>query len=217
MLHQSGPAGVGWGFFQPSQNLVEAFQVDANGLPILDVASRPPVANDMGINSSVDWTPPATTFDPRMDWTVMRRGIDFLGWGICEGESWIREQPNGGPYMTKKYMQTLEEQNTLVEGRGFNNGKNYRALTLGHVLLWRAEVAVSEGDLDMARDLVNQIRNRAKSSDVVMGLCLTTVFDGSPIVVDWNQPAANYDVQPYPGGGVYPFDNTANALKAVQT
>jgi hypothetical protein len=212
---QAGPAGIGWGFFQPSQNLIEAFQVDASGLPIIDPAARPAVASDMGVSSTEDWTPPTTTFDPRMDWTVMRRGVDFLGWGICEGASWIREQSNGGPYMQKKFMQTFEEQNSLVEGRGFNNGKNYRAITLGHVLLWRAEIAVSDGDLGMARDLVNQIRNRAKSSDVVMGKVSTTVFDGSPIVVDWTQPAANYDVQPYPATG-YPFDNATNAMKAIQ-
>ena len=214
--HQSGPAGVGWGFFQPSYNLFKCFQVDANGLPYLDQSVAPVIVHDMGVASSTDWTPPTNTFDPRMDWIISRRGVDFLGWGICEGSSWIREQPNGGPWMQKKFFQTFEEQNSLVEGRGFNNGKNYRAMTLTHVLLWRAEIAVSEGDLNGARLLVNQIRNRAGTSDVVMGLCSTTTFDGSPIVVDWNQPAANYDVQPYPGGGVYPFDNAANALMAVQ-
>ncbi len=40
-FHQNGPASCGgWGFYQPSQNLFEAFQVDAAGLPVLDVTAR---------------------------------------------------------------------------------------------------------------------------------------------------------------------------------
>ena len=51
-MHQAGPASCGgWGFFQPSQDLFEAYQVDANGLPILDVAARAVLANDMGKGS----------------------------------------------------------------------------------------------------------------------------------------------------------------------
>ncbi|MCD6354011.1 MAG: RagB/SusD family nutrient uptake outer membrane protein, partial [Prolixibacteraceae bacterium] len=99
-MHQSGPAGLGWGFYQPSENLFEAFQVTDDGLPVLDVEDRDPLVNDMGIASNADFTPTDHLLDPRVDWTISRRGIDFLGWGICEGASWIRQQDNGGPYMT---------------------------------------------------------------------------------------------------------------------
>jgi hypothetical protein len=67
----------------------------------------------------------------------------------------------------------------------------------------------------MARDLVNQIRNRAKNSTPVMGLCTSTKNLEADPVVDWTQPAANYVIEPYPPTG-YPFDNAANALLAVQ-
>jgi len=214
-MHQSGPAGLGWGFFQPSQNLFEAFQVTAAGLPILDVAARPALANDMGVNIGVDFTPTTELLDPRCDWTISRRGIDFLGWGICEGASWIREQSNGGPYMTKKYMQLKSEEGLNLSGRGFNNGKNYRAITLTHVILWSAEIAVSENRLDDARLLVNQIRDRAATSDVVMGFCSSTTFGAGDPVVDWNLPAANYLVSPYPPGAPA-FATQAEAWKAVQ-
>ena len=36
-MPHAGPAGIGWGFYQPSQNLFDAFQVTEDGLPILDV------------------------------------------------------------------------------------------------------------------------------------------------------------------------------------
>ncbi|MDZ7719479.1 MAG: hypothetical protein U5K72_11745 [Balneolaceae bacterium] len=55
--HQAGPAGVGWGFYQPSQNLFEAFQTTENGLPVLDVEDRDPLANDMGLGSAEEFVP----------------------------------------------------------------------------------------------------------------------------------------------------------------
>lgn len=197
-MHQSGPAGLGWGFYQPSQNLFEAFQVDDNGLPILSVEDRIALANDMGIPSNAEFTPTTHLLDPRVDWTISRRGIDYLGWGICEGASWIRQQDNGGPYMTKKFMQKKENQSLNTFGRGFDNGKNFRAYRYSHILLWRAEVAVEENDLPLARVLVNLIRARAQRSEVVMGKVSTNIFDGRAIEVEWSQPAANYKVEPYP-------------------
>jgi len=147
-MHQSGPAGIGWGFYQPSQNLFEAFQVDADGLPVMDVADRDPLEHDMGIASSATFVPTNHLLDPRVDWTISRRGIDYLGWGISEGASWIREQSHGGPYMTKKFMHLYSERSLNLSGRGFNNGKNYRAYRLAHILLWRAEIHVEDGELE---------------------------------------------------------------------
>jgi hypothetical protein len=214
-MHQSGPAGLGWGFYQPSQNLFEAFQVTEEGLPVLDVEDREPLANDMGLASNDEFTPTDKPLDPRVDWTISRRNIDFLGWGICAGASWIRQQDNGGPYMTKKFMQTADNQSLNAYGRGFDNGKNFRAYRYSHVLLWRAEIAVEDNDLNYARELVNMIRNRAKGSNVVMGKVSNTKFDGSPIVVDWEQPAANYLIEPYPADADE-FSTPEKARKAVR-
>lgn len=215
--HQKGVASLGgWGFYQPSQNLFEAFQVDANGLPVLDVASRDAIVNDMGVSSGTSFVPTDHLMDPRVDYTIARRGVDFLGWGIHPGADWIREQSNGGPYMTKKFMMLKSEQGLNTYGAGRDNGKNYRAYRYAHILLWRAEVAVEENQLDAARQLVNQVRQRAKDSPPVMGLCTSTSNLTSNPTVDYTQPAANYKVEPYPGGGVYPFDSQANARKAVR-
>lgn len=214
--HQTGgAAAVGWGFYQPSQVLVDAFQVDNNGLPILDINARATVKNDNGVLSVNDFTPTDQLLDLRLDWTVSRRGVDFLGWGICPGQSWVRTQANGGPYMTKKFMHfaaTHAQQN----GQGNFNNRNYRKYRYSHVLLWRAECAVEEGDLNYARELVNMIRNRAKGSTPVMGLCLNTKFDAAtPIEVDWTKPAANYKVEPYPAGHAA-FASADQARKAVR-
>lgn len=77
--------------------------------------------------------------DPRVDWTISRRGIDYLGWGICAGSNWIREQANGGPYMTKKFMHLAANKSLQTNGSGFDNNRNFRAYRLAHILLMRAE------------------------------------------------------------------------------
>ena len=217
-FHQKGPASCGgWGFYQPSQNLFEAFQTTTEGLPVLDPTLRDPLESDMNVGSGEDFTQTSHPLDPRVDHLIARRGVDFLGWGIHPGNDWIREQPNGGPYMTKLFMHTKAEQSLNANGTGFNNGKNYRTYRYASILLWRAECAIVDGDLDYARELVNMIRNRAKNSAPVLGLCTSTKnLEASP-VVDYTQPAANYVIEPYPDvTGQYPFDNAANALLAVQ-
>lgn len=214
-MHQAGPAGIGWGFYQPSQNLFEAYQVTEEGLPVLDDEARKALVNDMGIASTAEFHPTDELLDPRVDWTISRRGIDYLGWGICEGRSWIREQPNGGPYMSKKFMHKASNQSLNTNGSGFDNGKNFRAIRFSHILLWRAEIAVEDGELEAARQLVNQIRERAQKSEPVMGRVSTYVFDGRPLEVDWEQPAANYKVEVYPEGADA-FSSQDKARKAVR-
>ncbi|HEX2969008.1 MAG TPA: RagB/SusD family nutrient uptake outer membrane protein [Bacteroidales bacterium] len=215
-FHQKGTASCGgWGFYQPSSDLFNAFQVDANGLPVLNHADRVNLPTDMGKGSADNFTPTTAPLDPRVDYLIARRGVDFLGWGIHPGNDWIREQNNGGPMMTKIFMHRKDEQSLNLNGSGFNNGKNYRMMRYASILLWRAECAINDNDLALARDLVNQVRNRAKNSPRVMGLCTSTADLLTDPVVDYTKPAANYKVEPYPATG-YPFDTQANALKAVQ-
>ncbi|WP_247236146.1 RagB/SusD family nutrient uptake outer membrane protein [Telluribacter sp. SYSU D00476] len=189
----SAPGGC-CGFYQPSQNLVNAFKTDANGLPLLDTFNDEDVKNDEGLASSAAFTPHEGTLDPRLDWTVGRRGIPFLNWGVHPGRNWIRDQSFGGPYTFKKFFAYSGENAGAESPRA--NSNNYRALRFADVLLMRAEVAVEEGDLDMALKIVNQIRTRA-------GNVVVTTADG--------KPAANYLVKPYPS-----FPSQEYARKAVR-
>lgn len=215
-MHQAGPAGIGWGFYQPSQTLFNSYQVTNDGLPVLDVQNRVNLKTDMGVESNQTFVPTDALLDPRVDWTIARRGVDYLGWGIHQGKAWIREQPNGGPFMTKKFMHLERNKALQTNGSGFDNNRNFRAYRYAHVLLWRAEIHIEEGELDQARQKINMVRERAKSSDVVMGLCTTYAFaPGVPIVVDWSKPAANYKVEPYPAGHAA-FASQAEARKAVR-
>jgi len=204
------------GFHQPSQNLVNAFKVDANGLPLLDNYNDIDLKKDQGILSKATFVPFTDFVDPRLDWTVGRRGIPYLDWWVMRGYDWIRDQENGGCYLPKKNMFYQADQGTLSTTTGWATGvnaNNYRAYRYAHVLLWRAECYVESAtpDLEAARQLVNQVRIRARDGNRVMGLCTSYELNPGVVpVVDYTQEAANYDVQPY-----LSFTSQEYARKAV--
>ena len=241
----SGPAAQGgWGFYQPSQSLVDAFMVNSEGLPYLDVNTRPHFPNDMGIESPGEYPRPGdlnpweVPIDLRMDWTVSRRGVDYQGWGIMGGDNWIRDQPNGGPWMTTKYT-VFEKNNSAQSADRMYNNRNFRYFRYAHVLLWRAECYVEAGEFDNARELVNMVRERAKNSTPVMGLYTGKRFTYTGTIpssdyfaslstddpyydpnyvyetVDWDKPAANYQVGLYPAGHAA-FATKESAREAVR-
>ncbi len=192
------------GMYQPSMNLVNAFKVDANGLPLLGYGGpkfdETNLKNDMGLGPNDEFIPPTDPVDPRLDWTVARRGIQFLDWGVCTG--WARDQPNGGPFELKKRMYLKSEMGTASQATfARSTALNTRLIRYAHVLLWRAECAVEANDLELAKNLVNQVRNRS-AHDFVMGKCTSYTFPNAPgsadATVDFDQPAANYLLGEYP-------------------
>ncbi len=188
------------GFFQPSQNLVNAFKTDATGLPLINTFNDTDVTNDQGIESTAPFTPYSGTVDPRLDWTVGRRGIQYLDWGVHPGKAYVRDQSYGGPYSPKKHVMYRSDVGTnTFAGNPRLNANNYRMIRYSHVLLWLAEIETEIGDLEKARGYVNQIRKRAANPD---GFVKTT--DG--------KPAANYVISTYDAA----WTDKAAARKAVQ-
>jgi len=213
--------GMCCGFHQPSQNLANAFKVDANGLPLFDTFNNTDLKNDQGIASTDEFIPATDLLDPRIDFTMGRRGLPYMDWGINRGQDWIRDQQWGGPYVTvEKPFFYKSQRFSLSTTTGWQTGisaNNFRYLRLTHVLLWRAEVAAFEGDLAKALDLVNQIRTRA-ANEVVMGKVSlyklpisVNTGDNWKQYVDFTQPAANYKVGTYPA-----FADKNAAMRAVQ-
>ena len=190
-------ADVTYGYWkQPSFNLVNAFQTDANGLPLLDasgndLSNATNMKNDDGIASSTPFVPYQGNVDPRLDWSVGRRGVPYLDWGVDPGQDWIADQTFGGPYLNIKNMFTQAE-----EGIGFggiiadyyyvgNSAVNYNIIRYADVLLWAAECEVEVGSLEQARTYVNMVRSRAMTSP-------TETIDYSS-----GSPSANYKVGLY--------------------
>lgn len=185
-----GPFGSCCGFFQPTIDLANAFRVDANGLPLFDAFNDDDFLNDYGINSDEAFTPDTTTpVDPRLDYTVGRRGIDYNGFGEHIGKDWIRAGFNdiSGPYLPKKNVYQASETGTNAGSGAWgqqHSGVNYNIIRYADVLLMAAEAAVETGDLATALNYVNQVRNRAANTSVVQA-------------VDGSGPAANYQVGLY--------------------
>ena len=197
-----GPFNSCCGFYQPTQDLVNAYQTK-DGLPLLDDYNKTDVANDYGIYSDEPFTPHTGPLDPRLDYTVGRRGIDYNGWGVMVGKDWIRATfaDISGPYLPKKNIYYAgEDANMGTGGWGQQrSGINYHIMRFPDVLLMAAEAAVETGDLDKALDYVNRVRDRAKN--------MTYVKD----VNDPTKDAANYQIELYTS-----FPNQEYARKAVR-
>lgn len=190
--------GACCGFFQPSQNLVNSFKTTA-GLPTPDTYNNTDVTSDENLTSAQAFTPYAGTLDPRLDWTVGRRGIPYYDWGIHPGRDWIRMVTYGGPYSPKKNTYYKADVGSLAGtvGWGFaNNALNFTAMRFADVLLMAAEAEIEVGTLDMARTYINRVRARAANSPVMNG----------------GAPAANYQVSQY----TTPFANKDEARKIVR-
>jgi hypothetical protein len=152
------PYGAGFccGFHQPSQNLVNFFLVDANGLP---VALTNPNWNVSNAKLAANTTIPV---DPRLDWTVGRDGVPYKDWGKHDS-TFIRDVSNGGPYSPKKNVQEKSSGATSLVGwlPAQLNSVRIHIYRYADLLLLLAEAEVEAGTIDNARTLVNQIRARA--------------------------------------------------------
>ncbi len=197
--HGTAGLGIQGAFFQATHNFVSAFRVDGSGLPLLnDTYSVDDILPYSKTGASVIYTGPV---DPRLDHTVGRPGVPFLDYGVVHGgDSWVVDAVNMGPYNYKKNM-FLKAEASSATTTGWMTGlnpNNYRIYKLSHVILWLTECEAEVGSLHNATTLVNEIRDRAKGSNVV------TFEDGTP--------AANYDVEPYTAD----FASKDYALKAVR-
>ena len=179
------------GFYLPSQNLVNAFKTTADGLPMIgnapdgtaDTYNQVDLPNDQGLKSNQAFTLDKTVpVDPRLDWTVGRRGVSFLDWGMMPGYDWIRNQNYSGPYIGKKWMYYLADEGSTTHSTSKRNvNNNYRLLKVSSVILWLAECEIELGNLASAEKYVNMIRNRAKTGSV-------------------QDASVTYVVNPYPDG-----------------
>ncbi|WP_437919605.1 RagB/SusD family nutrient uptake outer membrane protein [Sphingobacterium sp. LRF_L2] len=199
-LYGTSPVGC-CGFYQPSIDLVNAYKVNASGLPYLDGSYRDsPYKSDLGLtgtaksNYQVDKT---LRIDPRLDYTVGRRGVPYLDYGVMPGDAWIRMATYAGPFVGIKTMiKQSQFASFAVPGQNYLTALDVNIIRLADVVLMAAECAVELGDLDAALDYVNSIRLRAANLPHKQ-------IDGADI--------AAYDVKPYPS-----FSSTDYARNAVR-
>ncbi|MEM6801790.1 MAG: RagB/SusD family nutrient uptake outer membrane protein, partial [Bacteroidota bacterium] len=172
------------GFYQASQNLVNAFKTDASGLPLLDTF------NDEDIPFDTEYTGP---IDPRIDHTLGRPGILYKEFQIHQTD-FIRDLSYAGPYSPMKHVG--EPEAFGIGGWGNLTANNYRMMRLSMVILWLAEVEVELGNLEVARDLVNQIRERASNPEDFVPKAIQGTDNRQSYTVT-NEDAANYTIGEY--------------------
>lgn len=172
------------GFYQASQNLVNAYKTDANGHPLFDTF------NDMDVPSDTPYEGP---LDPRLDHTLGRPGILFKDFKI-HGTDFIRDVSYAGPYSSKKHVS--EAAGFGVGGWGNLTANNYRIMRYSMVLLWLAECEVEVGSLERARTLVNEVRARAANPNGYVPKAIQGTNRNDYTIVD-GEPAANYVISTY--------------------
>lgn len=164
------------GFHLPSQNLVNAFKTDDNGLPQFDsYNSIDLVASDY--------------IDPRLDHTVARIGKPWkYELELIYDISWARQPGIYGTYSSLK--ENVSPNCSCFERIPpfMASSKNNILIRYSDVLLWEAEALIELGRQGEALPIINQIRERAAHSTVLL-----TDKD--------NQPLSKYKVEPYSSAG----------------
>jgi starch-binding outer membrane protein, SusD/RagB family len=194
------------GFYQPSYTLANAFKTDPTGLPMFqtDPATGFPLynvvdlPNDHGLQPTDPFTPPSNNLDPRIDWTLGRRGIPYLDWGLCGGEAWSRGDIV--PYNPIKNVfwhnaQLTTSENSVWGATNQGTAINYNLIRLADVYLWRAECYVEANKLLEAQNDVDTVRNRMAAHPEYW--VHTYVNNADPTKGFTNTPAANYVIALY--------------------
>ena len=142
------------GFHVPTENFVNAFKTDQQGLPLFDTF------NDFNYDKVTD------AVDPRLDHTVAMEDKPFKYDEnlIHGGDSWARAP---GIYGNFTAMKDLEHPDCSCRGQ---NGPfpifslNTPLIRYADLLLWKAEALIELDRYDEALPIINRIRERAKNS-----------------------------------------------------
>ncbi len=149
-----GVTDGGCDFYKPSQNLVNAFRTDADGLPYTDTF------NDKDYDKSEDYA------DPRLFLTVGIPGLPYefnKKYIMDETSTWSRSNGLYGYYVTLK-QNVDPESGYLIKGSWWGTPMNRIVFRYADVMLERAEAYAQLGEASEAVTIVNQIRKRAKQS-----------------------------------------------------
>jgi len=144
------------GFHQPSENMVNAFRTDTDGLPLFNTF------NDQSVE---DYDIDSVPVDPRLDHTV---GIDGHPYkyqnDILYSNSWARDPGVYGFFSSMKEQQAADSPGFKKEGPFIGTSVNIDIIRYADVLLMQAEAYIETGQHQLAQPLINEVRNRAAAS-----------------------------------------------------
>ena len=189
----------GDGFFLPSQDLINAYKTDSNGLPLLDgsfqdedydvITVTGSGASAVATNNNID-----SYVDPRLDFTVGRPNVRYKTYEVSTcGITWVRDNSAYGYHCSKRFFVSPESPDIYGAWPWGASAMNWQTIRFAHVLLWKAEALIELGRQDEALPLINQIRNRAKNSAYV------TAFPG--VGPNFDGLASKVLINEYPAAG----------------
>ncbi|WP_111643006.1 RagB/SusD family nutrient uptake outer membrane protein [Marinimicrobium alkaliphilum] len=142
------------GFHVPTDNFVNAFKTDGDGLPMFDSFN------------ATNYDPAQDAVDPRLDHTVSMEGKPFKYDEdlIHQGNSWARTPGTYGNFVSMKELQHPDCDCLLQNGPFIVFSKNSVLVRYADVLLWKAEALIELERQDDALPIINRIRERAAGS-----------------------------------------------------
>ena len=149
-----GVTDGGCDFYKPSQNLVNAFRTNSDGLPYIDTFNQ------------TDYDRKNDYADPRLFLTVGIPGTPYefnKNYIIDETATWSRSKGLYGYYVTLK-QNVDPDGGYLIKGQWWGSPMNRIVFRYADVMLERAEAQAQLGNTTEAINIVNQIRTRAKQS-----------------------------------------------------
>lgn len=198
MLNTPQNAGGGAGFFTPTYYFVNHFKTTAAGLPLSN-RQNTEVLDTYG---QAGYTLYAGTVDPRLDWTIGRKGIPYHDWGIVD-DAWVRTDGgltapfSSGPFHPKKgTIRSSQTQGSHDASVWFTTGGvslNINLIRFADVLLMAAEAEAEAGTVAKAFEYVNRVRTRAANTSTVKKY----INDANPSGGFSNVDAGNYKAAPY--------------------
>lgn len=182
----------GDGFFLPSQDLINAYQTDADGLPIFDYQSLP----DYGVvkfaeDDTYSLTNVDGNVDPRLDYVTGRPTIRYKTYTERPCGLWVRNRDVYGYNNTKRFWLSPESPDATHGWPWGASALNWQIIRYADLLLYKAEALIELGGsgLEEARTLINRVRQRAMNSSYVKDF------------YDPSKDAANYKIGLYPAEG----------------
>ncbi|WP_290158562.1 RagB/SusD family nutrient uptake outer membrane protein [uncultured Duncaniella sp.] len=201
----TGP-GCPWqgdGFFLPSQDLINAYQTDENGLPLFDYQNCPDYGNVV-FDSNGGYTLGNVdgNVDPRLDFVIGRPTIRYKTYAERPCGLWVRNSDTYGYNNTKRFWLSPESPDATQGWPWGASALNWQLIRYADLLLYKAEALIEIGGsgLEEARALINRVRTRAMNSDYVKDF------------YDPTKDAANYKIGLYPAS-VWNQDYARQALR----
>nr|WP_068890346.1 RagB/SusD family nutrient uptake outer membrane protein [Pedobacter panaciterrae] len=145
------------GFHVPSQDMVNAFKTDENGLPLFSgYETGDPKEGTEFLNYN---------FDPRLEHSVAIPGHPFkYSPNYIFSVSWTRAPATYGAYASLKDMCPPNDPSFQRIPPFMSSSKNWELIRYADVLLWKAEALIELNRENDALALINQIRQRAANS-----------------------------------------------------